>query len=265
MPHLIRVVLAGAFLALAATPASAIGDRHALFTELLQDHLAHGFVKDYGALQEDPRLEHYIAQLASTDPTSLDGNDRIAFWLNVYNAHTLKLIADNERVDSINELHLFGSLYLGVVFGRTIWRTWEFPIHDQRYTLDDVEHEILRPVYQDFRHHGAINCASVGCPPLRHEAYEGPRLDAQLDDQMQAWLRDPRYSRYDATSRTLYVSKILDWYREDFVKDPGAPESAIIDVILPYLAPDVQTDLRANRGNVELEYLSYDWGLNEVK
>lgn len=253
-------------LALTFTTASgAAGDRHALFTELLRDHIEDGFVKDYGALKQDPRLGRYIAELAATNPASLAGNDRIAFWLNVYNAHTLQLIADNDPVESINDLHLFGSLYLGVLFRRTIWRTWIFPIHDRRYTLDNVEHDILRPVYRDFRHHSAINCASIGCPPLRNEAYEGSRLESQLDDQMRAWLQDPRYFRYDPARRTLSVSKILDWYKADFVRDSDASESAIIDVIFPYLTPEVQADIRAHRGSIELEYAYYDWGLNEVR
>ena len=234
-------------------------DRHALYTELLREHVHDGHVR-YSALKNDPRLAEYLAQLAATDPRLLtDDAERAAYWLNVYNAFTLKLITERLPLASIGELHLCGNVYLGVLFGRTIWETYEFPLFGgRRYTLDEVEHRILRPEFQDYRHHAALVCAARSCPPLRSEAYEGARLSEQLDDQMRIWLASTERNRYDPVHRTLYLSSVFNWFSDDFERG----QRDIVDVLLPYLPPEVQARVRADRNRLRVKYLTYDWSLN---
>ncbi|MEQ9367298.1 MAG: DUF547 domain-containing protein [Leptospirales bacterium] len=235
-------------------------ERHGLFTEVLKAHVVDGHV-NYTALKNDPRLAQYLAQLAATDPTELATDDeRAAYWLNVYNAYTLKLISDNMPLQSISELHFFGSVYLGVLFGETIWQNHTFPLYGGKlYTLDHVEHAILRPVYQDYRHHAAFVCAAASCPPLRFEAYEGARLSEQLDAQMRVWLNTRKWNYYDAANQKLYISSIFNWFEDDFLKDGGGE---IVDVLLPYFATKLQEQIRADRARLRVKFLTYDWSLN---
>lgn len=245
--------------AAAITPPLQAAERHTLYTQLIMEHVKDGHV-DYTALKQDPRLEQYLAELAATNPETLPtDDDRVAYWLNVYNAFTLKVISDNMPLESISELHLFGNVYLGVIFGETVWEDYEFPLYGGKpYTLDHVEHSILRPIFQDYRHHGAIVCAAVSCPPLRSEAYEGARLSEQLDDQMRVWLANRELNHYDPINKKLYISSIFSWFDGDFTKDGRE----IVDVLLPYFAPDIQAQIRADRDVLRVKYLTYDWSLN---
>ena len=119
--------------------------------------------------------------------------------------------------------------------------------------MDHIEHDILRPRFKDPRVHFAINCASKGCPPLRSDPYEGALLDRQLDEMAGAFINDPRYNSLDG--RTLYVSKIFDWFAVDFKKD-------IISFFLKYAQGDLKRQLEAKRSKINIEYLNYDWSLN---
>ncbi|MCR9144305.1 MAG: DUF547 domain-containing protein [bacterium] len=260
VPRLALLIALVSLLTSAALPAA---ERHTLYTDLLQEHVVDGWV-NYTALKNDPRLERYLAQLAATNPAELPNDDeRVAYWLNVYNAFTLKLIADNMPLESISELHLFGSVYLGVLFGETIWQNYEFPLHNGKlYTLDHVEHSILRPIYKDYRHHAAFVCAAVSCPPLRSEAYEAARLSEQLDDQMRVWLKTRKWNYYDPANQKLYISSIFNWFEDDFLQDEENAEKEIVDVLLPYFAPEVQQQIRADRDRLRVKYLTYDWALN---
>ncbi len=261
IPHLAGALLALCALCVTGAPGLvAAEDRHALYTEILREHVVDGNV-NYTALKTDPRLDRYLAQLAATNPQKLATDDeRVAYWLNVYNAYTLKLITENMPLESISELHLFGSVYLGVLFAETIWQNWEFPLYNGKlYTLDHVEHSILRPIYKDYRHHAAFVCAAVSCPPLRSEAYEAGRLSEQLDDQMRTWLANRSLNYYDPANKKLFVSSIFSWFEDDFLQNS---DGELVDVLLPYFAPEVQEQLRADRDSLRIKYLTYDWSLN---
>lgn len=255
---LLCTALSAAVFLNAAAPLQA-ADMHAEYTALLRDHVKDGVV-NYVAIAEDPRLERYLAQLAATNPEKLGEAEQIAYWLNVYNAFTLKVISDNLPLESISELHMWGSLYIGVILGETVWEDWEFPLYNGKtYTLDQVEHAILRPVYQDYRHHAAMVCAARSCPPLRSEAYEGDRIDAQLDDQMRAWLANPFWNRYDEANQQLLLSSIFNWFEDDFIRDGRA----LFDVLLPYWPQHVRAALIRDRATLRSKYLTYDWSLND--
>jgi hypothetical protein len=141
---------------------------HTLFTEILQDYVHDGKV-NYRELCQDNRLETYIAQLAATNPDTIsDEKASLAFWINAYNAYTIKVICDNYPINSINELHT-GGLYIGTILNKTIWDKDFVIINNQKTTLNHIEHEIIRPLFQDPRAHFALVCASKSCPsPALH-------------------------------------------------------------------------------------------------
>lgn len=232
--------------------------RHALFTGLLAAHVRDGLV-DYRALKADNRLERYLELLAAADPAALPSRkDLLAFWINVYNAQTLKLIADNYPVKSIGELHYGRSLVLATALRKTAWHTHRFVVGGKEYTLDAVEHAILRPVFKDFRIHAAIVCAALSCPPLRGEAYEGDAIDRQLDEQMRSFLANRALNRFDGAGNTLYLSKIFSWFEKDFT----GGKMTIVEALLPYFPADIAGTLKAKGRDVKIVYLPYDWGLN---
>ena len=233
---------------------------HSLFTRVLKKHVHHGLV-DYKRLGKSSTFKSYIQQLEKTDPAKIKGKKRrLAFWINVYNAYTLKLILEHYPLKSITDLHAGGSLWFGVATGRTIWQKWEFPIYAKKYTLDQVEHKIIRPKFKDARIHAALVCAAKSCPPLRKEAYEGSKLDRQLTLQMRQWLGNRKLNRFAPKEKKLYLSKIFDWFADDFTSF----QKDIVQVLLPYFPARTQKQIRAiKRDDLDIDYLEYDWSLNE--
>jgi len=120
-------------------------------------------------------------------------------------------------------------------------------------TLDDIEHNILRPRFKDPRVHFAINCAAKSCPPLRSEPYYGGELDQQLEEMASAFINDPSKNRLEGN--TLYVSKIFDWFEEDFNGD-------ILGFFLKYAKGSLKEQLEVNKEKIKVKYLDYDWSLN---
>jgi hypothetical protein len=239
-------------------PGAGTAGAHALFTEILSEYVNDGRV-GYGSLCEDDRLEKYIGQLAATDPDTIDDdNARLAFWINAYNAYTLKVICDNYPVESINDLH-FGGLIIGTVVNKTIWDKKFVVIGGEKMSLNHLEHKIVRPEFQDARAHFALVCASISCPALRPEAYDGDRLDAQLDDQAKSFFAESEKNNFDRDRKVAYLSKILDWYGDDF----GESDEEILLAISSFLPADLAADIRANPGAWDIKHTKYDWGLNE--
>ena len=214
---------------------------------------------DYQRLQLEGRLASALRELEEAPPAA-DSQARLAYWLNVYNFYTLKLITDNYPIESITDLHLFGSVILGYLFDRTVWQTWHFQLAGKQYTLDQVEHQIVRPRFQDYRVHAALVCAARSCPPLRPEAYRAATLDAQLDDQMRLWLADQTKNRYDADSNTLYLSAIFQWFHDDFTENG---KKDLLSVVQAYLPPQTRQLLRQQNSPPEIRFLDYDWSLND--
>jgi hypothetical protein len=228
-----------------------------LFTALLGDHVSAGHV-DYAALRHDERLCDYIGYLALTRPDTLpSARHRLAFWINAYNAYTLKVVSDNYPIESINELH-FGGRIIGHVTGRTVWDLDFAVVGGTPYSLDEIEHDIIRGRFGDPRIHFALVCAARSCPPLRPEAYAAQRLDAQLDDQGRVFFSQAEKNRFDGASRTAYLSRILDWYREDF----GENRHEVLRSIARYAPLEVRGSIESDPGAWRVEYTDYDWSLN---
>jgi hypothetical protein len=241
----------------AQTTTSALRDSvsHKPLGRLLARHVdAEGDV-DYAALkqQDADTLNRYLQRLATTDPSALGRDARLAFWINAYNAHTLRLILEHYPLQNIwgitpgpaepKDNSPF-DLEVGVVA-------------DTMRTLDEIEHEIIRPRFDAPRIHFALVCAAKSCPRLRRDAYVGPRLDAQLDAQAQSFLRHPRKNRIPADSATVALSSLFKWYGQDF----GATPTAVQQALAPYFEGKPRNRLR--RGGYAITHLPYDWTLND--
>ena len=232
--------------------------QHDLYTTILQDYVQEGKVK-YPLLCKDVRLEKYIAQLKSTDPKELTNDqDRLAFWMNAYNAYTLKVICEHYPIKSINDLHT-GGLILGSVLKKTIWDKEIAVINNKLFTLNQIEHKIIRPEFKDPRTHFGLVCASKSCPALRREAFEGSKLDQQLDEEARLFLSDPERNRFDITGKKAYLSKIFNWYGKDF----GKNQEEILIYLSRFLPSETGTVIRSVPGKWKISYLDYDWSLNE--
>lgn len=254
-----KFILLAACSVLLASAAEPAAPDHRLFTQLLADHARPEGV-DYAALRTDPRLPRYLAQLAATEPDRLPSDRaRLALWLNAYNAYTLKLIVDRNPAKSITEIGR-GGLVLGSILKTTAWDLPVANVGGRTYTLNQIEHEIIRARFQDARAHYALNCASGSCPVLRPEAYEADQLDAQLDDQGRLFLRDSTRNRFDLATRTARISSIFKWYGKDF----GADDRTALLAAAKYATDDIRASIEADPGAWRVSYLDYDWSLNAV-
>lgn len=219
---------------------------HARWTDLLVKHVKDGAVDYQGMKKDKAALETYLTALESVPKETYTGwsdQEKIAFWINAYNAYTVKLIVDNFPVKSIKDL----SPFLGSVFNKSFIPLKK--LHGANMSLNAIEHDTLRATFAEPRVHFALVCASKSCPPLRNEAYRGKDLNHQLDDQARVFLKDSTKNRYDPKSNTLHLSKIFDWFEEDFKKTKGS----VRDFVAQYLEVPK---------SVDLEYLDYDWSLN---
>lgn len=225
----------------AAAPGEACWDT------LLKAHVRDGVV-DYPALRGParPALDACLAeQVAVTSHAGWTDAERMAWWINVYNAWTVRLIVDHPEVASIREL---GGLL------SSPWKQPLIPLAGLRgatMSLDDVEHGVLRSPLTEPRVHVALVCASISCPALRAEAYTAARLDAQLADQARAFLADPTKNRVE--DGQLRVSKIFDWYGADF---------AAVGGVRGFLRAWGPPAMAAVAGAAPVTFLPYDWGLN---
>jgi hypothetical protein len=249
--------------------AFAYDPNHAAFTQILQKHVrwnAQGTATtvDYDGLKRDPKtLQAYNQSLSAVTQAQFNAfplAERQAFLINAYNAYTLQLILTRyPNLASIKEL---GSLL------RSPWKQSFVPLLGKTRSLDDIEHTLLRGA-KDFaepRIHFAVNCASVGCPALRVEAFTGKNLAAQLEDQTIRFLKDRTRNRWNANDQVLEISSIFDWYRGDFEKGHLGAKS-VAEFLARYAsALELSNEQRQAliTDELDLEYTDYDWNLNRA-
>ncbi len=264
------VCLASWMLALAPSTASAeaVDAGDAAWTELLKKHVVliddgHASRVDYAGFVEDrTALDRYTASLSAVSRSAFDQSPpkkQMAFLVNAYNAFTIQLILTRyPKLASIKDL---GSVFAGP------WKPRSIDLLGTKVSLDGIEHEMLRAPgrYDDPRVHFALVCASIGCPMLRDEAYVGERLDAQLDDQVRRFLSDRKRNRFDPKSRSLQVSKLFDWYGDDFTKGHRGITSvrAFLAAQADVLADAPDDRERVRRQQADVGFLDYDWRLND--
>ncbi len=241
------------------TPAG-VGAQSATFEQVLKEYVSERGEVDYAAIKEGGELDVYLAHLASINPEVLSEKEALALWINAYNAYTIKLILDNYPVGSIREitpLRIKG-LWLAVPKINSPFEYELANVGGTMYSLDAIEHEILRKRFNEPRIHFALVCASYSCPPLRREPYEAGQLDAQLDDQARIFLHDPLKNRIEAGSRHIYLSKIFRWFKDDFTQDG----QTLQQFLATYFEGEVREKLEANAFGEK--YMKYNWRLNDV-
>lgn len=225
---------------------SALAIDNSLYADLLDSYVKNGSVDYLGFKNDEAQLDRYLALIDKTDPDTLSRNDQLAFYLNAYNAYTIKLILNNFKngkpLPSIRKIGGFFSKPWGIKFCK---------VGGKILTLDNIEHDIIRPTFKDARIHFAANCASKSCPPLISSPYEGVTIDQQLNNNVRAYLHDKQQNYFK--NNTLYASKIFDWYAEDF--------PATTEFFKQYAEGELKEALTAAQ-NVQVKYLDYDWSLN---
>jgi hypothetical protein len=226
---------------------------HTRFDTLLRRHVVDGLV-DYDAFKAAPEFAAYLASLAQAEPAKLDQAERLAFWINTYNAYTIQLIVSHGERASIRNINKTLGLKL-----KGPWKQELVHAGGQRMHLDHVEHEIIRKQFQEPRIHFALVCAALGCPPLRSEAFTGARLEQQLADQTRVFLlASPTKNRVDVQARVVYASMIYgSYYREDF----GGSDAAIGRYLAGVWPPGPERELLES-GRFRLQTTEYDWTLN---
>lgn len=208
---------------------------------------------DYAALKaREGELDAYLKTISDVDLSKLNHNEQFALLLNAYNAYTVKLILEHyPGVRSIRDLS-------------DPWKTRRYGVAGQTLSLDDIEHGLLRPIFRDPRIHFAVNCASVGCPPLSAQAFVGRTVDAQLERATRQALSNPRYAVADGDN--LRVTAILDWYGADMTDETYMGHAKTVPVwVARYANSDVKDLVKRKGGKPNLHFLNYDWSLNDVK
>jgi len=246
---------------------AAFDHRHAAWNALLKQHVTpitngNASQVDYAGFKADQTaLQSYLDRLSAVskaDYQSWSKPQQLAFLINAYNAFTVDLILT--RYPDLKSIKDLGSLL------QSPWKKAFFTLLGQERSLDDVEHGMIRApgVFNEPRIHAAVNCASIGCPMLRNEAFTADALDAQLEDSMRRFLADRSRNRFDAASKTLSVSKIFDWYKGDFEK--GQQGFTSLDATFARYADalgDTPQERNAiGKGGLNIRYLDYDWALN---
>ena len=238
-------------------PAAARGQAfdHGAFDALLRLHVADGMV-DYDAFGKAPEFGKYLDQLAGFDPAQLSRDDQLAFWINAYNAYTIRLIVQHEERKTIRNINKKFGLFKGL----GPWSEKLVVVGGATYDLETVEQKIIRPTFREPRIHFALVCAAMGCPPLRSEAFAGARLDQQLDDQAKVFLTaSPRKNWVDLEGRTVWVSQVFQF--NDYQKDFGGSEAAVMRFVAKYHPAGAVRQL-LEAGTAKLSYTDYDWTLN---
>lgn len=216
---------------------------------------SHKGLVDYRAFQDHlPRLDAYLERIEKVDLASLEPGHLEALLINAYNALTIRSILEHPHVASIREID-------------GVWTERRHRVGGFDLTLDEIEHNILRPFYKDPRIHFVVNCASKSCAPLPFWAYDGAKVVSQLDHQTRAFLNRPENVRVE--DDVLYLSRYFDWYGDDFVKEDWAPRADTVALFIAehiqYSRPELYDFIMAADGNPKIAYLDYDWSLNAAK
>lgn len=232
-----------------ASYAQRVPPSHDIFDALLKKHVSSTGQVNYKAFMKDTvELNRYLNVLknAPPDAKTWSKEEQLVFWINAYNAFTIKLITKYYPVKSIKDI---GSK-IQIPFVNTPWDIKFIVIGNEKMDLNTIEHQKLRKAFGDPRIHMALVCASKSCPVLLNEAYEPSQLEKQLAQQTKAFLTDT--SRNKLSAENLQISQIFNWYKMDFTKNGGSVQSFI----------GTWSGINVKSG-AKITYLNYDWSLNE--
>ncbi|HMU04542.1 MAG TPA: DUF547 domain-containing protein [Saprospiraceae bacterium] len=212
---------------------------HKAWDSFLKKYVSASGDVDYKSIKANKSELDAITKIfsATSVATSWSKNDQLAFWINAYNAFTIDLIVNNYPLNSIQNLD-----------GGKPWDVKRITIGGKKYSLNNIENDIIRPQFKDARIHFAVNCAAKSCPPILNGAFFGKTLDSQLDEVTKKFINNTKYQNITASSMTL--SKIFDWYAKDF--------GEMITFINKY------SNVKVNK-NSKIVFKDYDWALNDKK
>jgi len=219
--------------------------KHDNWSVLLKKYVTKTGQVDYkGFVQDSTLFQKYLTTLSQNPPgNNWSEKEQLAYWINAYNAFTVKLIIDHYPLKSIKNI---GD---GLPMVNSPWDIKFFKIGKTDFDLNTIEHEILRKKFKEPRIHFAINCASVSCPKLRNEAYTSEVIDTQLEDQAKQFINNPIKNNISETE--LQLSKIFDWFKSDFIKG-----KTLFDFLQQYTNVKISNDHK-------VKFMKYDWNLNE--
>jgi hypothetical protein len=208
---------------------------------------------DYAAVDaaDKAALAGYVDSLAAMRPSALSRAEQLPYWINLYNALTVQVVLDHFPVETIRDIDISPGL-----FSNGPWGAKLVTIEGEEVSLDDIEHRILRPIWRDARLHYALNCASIGCPALYPHAFTAEATQAYLDAGARAYVNHPR--GVSVRPRGVRLSKIYDWYRDDF----GDGDAALFAHLARYAEPPLAAILK---GAPRILGYDYDWRLNDVE
>ena len=261
--------------ALSSEMADSFDHTHSDFDSLLKSYVHDSRVDYQGIIKSSDKLDTYLRQLGSVSETSYESwseEQKLAFWINAYNAFTIKAIVDNypiKRGLTLKGLFVPSNSILQIP---GVWSNLKFRAVGRLVTLEEIEHKILRKQFNEPRIHFAINCASKGCPNLRSEAYRPDIVYQQLESQAIDFINDPVKGVYiDDEKNKVKISKIFKWFGDDFINNYGNTElfsnrnekdRAVLNVVLRYLQSEAQRNFLL-KNNFKISYLGYDWSLND--
>ena len=232
---------------------------HSSWNELLQRHVKDGGRRfDYAGLKaNEGQFEAYLGALADADLSTLSSNEIQALFANAYNAYTIATILEHVSADGAFDIESIRDV--PDVFGRKDHTVGGFLL-----SLDNMEHNILRPLFKDPRFHFAVNCASISCPPLPTRAFTGDEIEEQLDTVTRNALTNPDYVSVDGDGDVLEVTQIMDWYGGDFVNPVyKGSEKSLPEFIAKYATAEVRELVASGGDSVSVRFRDYDWGLNK--
>jgi hypothetical protein len=259
------------FIIFCSSSAYAFDHDYSNYGEVLQTYVKDGLV-NYGALQKNRKgIDQFVKEIGDVTKNEYENwarDQQLAFWINTYNGWFLKIVIDHYPIR--------GGRLLGVFYPENsvqripgIWDDIKTRTAGREVSLNDIEHKILRPIFKEARIHFAIVCASIGCPALRSEPFRVSSLQRQLEDATRDFVNNPTKVRWNADEKKLELSKIFDWFSGDFAsfadeswlklysKKQGGP----VAFVSKYLPAAIVETLK--KGKVKVDYLDYDWHLNE--
>jgi hypothetical protein len=211
----------------------------AIFSDLLQEHVTKDGFVDYTSFNKK-KLDSYLSYLERTSPeVTWSENKQKAFWINAYNAYTIKKILENDPLISMVDIK---------ENSKTAWKIPFAKVGGKTYTLDYIEHEILRKNLFDPRIHVGVNCAANSCPKLGNVAFTEDNIEDTLEHLMKVFINDSTKNKI--TENKIQISSIFDWFEEDFTKN-----STVVEYLNTYSKTTINK-------KVAINYLKYDWSLN---
>jgi hypothetical protein len=223
---------------------------HSNFNQVVKEYVDDKGLIDYNGIAEEPLFQAYMETLKTAKLGNLSKDGQLAFWINAYNAVTIDKVIKWKPKKSVRETFI-----PGVWTSTKFFTAREHTVAGKLMSPDDIEHEILRKRFNDPRIHFAIVCASSSCPPQPRFAYTDKNVQAMLDEETRKYMNSQRGSRIANAENTLYLSKIFDWFADDFIKKSGS----VTEFIKPYVNGGVLSFLEQNP---RISYLDYNWALN---